>query len=399
MSVSVILSQIRPNNNQLMAGLGNDRICACFPLNLLPFMDKEGKTWTLSAGLSHLNKVSIISGDVSVYVLYIISSNSSRYIPPRILYSFYKLKNNNIKIICMVLISFIYDPPFFWFHVHTVINQHASLWWYQFATSCDSCDSWFISFGILEGAMHSLAQLHLGEYFATGATHHVWNIKHLHDFKESWCKNRDWNSETNLPSTLFSSCQRVYRTCWGRKQISTITKKKKTQHQAYWGCDKRFWNIKQGSLASLKCCDPQENLPFFPQTSEWSETITSRHQLPFLPFFFFFQGEYVTRIQTLLSFTTIHQNQEDTQAGLTWPSAWELQSLLQPSTLSHSCPAGTPQWGCLRQTLTCAGQTVTHTHSHPRTPSLSHTHTQTFRLGCGSSSTTPCKTTKLPKNV
>lgn len=66
----------------------------------------------------------------------------------------------------MVSISFIYDPPFFWFHVHTVINQHASLWWYQFAMSYDSCEV-SVSFGILEGAMYPHAQLHLGEYFAT----------------------------------------------------------------------------------------------------------------------------------------------------------------------------------------------------------------------------------------
>lgn len=115
-------------------------------------------------------------------------------------------------------------------------------------------------------------------------------------------------------------------------------------------------------------------------------------------FFFFFQRELCNRDPNP---PILYHHPSKPGGHTSWTNlALSLRTTVSPPalyTFSQLSSRNTPVRMSPPDLDICWPDSNTHTHSHPRTPSL--THTQTFRLGCGSSSTTPCKTTKLPKNV
>lgn len=101
------------------------------------------------------------------------------------------------KKICMTLIHFIYDHHLFWFNIHTVISQHASLSG-DISLQLAAIHVVLVSLGILKGAMHPCAQGHLDEYFATShylkftfyhnpnqVQHIMFGISNVHNLEES----------------------------------------------------------------------------------------------------------------------------------------------------------------------------------------------------------------------
>lgn len=102
---------------------------------------KRGKWFHFQQSHSWGKGVSVISDDAYAHNSPFTSSiGTAAHIPKRILHSWKNLRKKN---------PFIYDHHLFWLNIHTVINQPLSPWWYQFATSCNSCKV-TVSLGVLK---------------------------------------------------------------------------------------------------------------------------------------------------------------------------------------------------------------------------------------------------------